>query len=717
MKDQIASKISFDEFEIDTSQRKLLRAGETVAIASKAFDLLLFLVEKNGSIVTKEEILNSVWDDKFVEESNLVVQISNLRKALGETTKSPRFLITIPGKGYKFIADANENVLVIETHIFSELTIEQVEKTHKGSSYLPQIIRANWKWAGFAGIVILAVAAISFVQNKSSNQANHKQPKLTKLTTSGKIAIATMSPDGKFAIFSQKEADGESLWLRQLESGSEKQIISPKPLEYVGLTVSPDNQFIYASVFSKNDVDPSILKIPIIGGVSIQIPNITCGSAISVSPDGKRFAYTDSNSADKETLLRISDIDGSNSRSLIRAKHDTRYFSMFKSSPVAWAPNGLEIATAVLEKTENSSFATILMVNSNDGSERYLTEKRWKHVDNLAWFDADKLAFIAKEDEGFPNQVWLLSRKTGEAKQLTNDLQDYNWLYATVGKILVVQTNSFSSLRIADFAETENTLKIREIFTASDYIDEIDWGKNGELIYASRASGQSEIWRMNNDGSNQQQITFGANITFGISISPIDGSLIFASKQNGKRGIWQTDSDGKNLRQISEGGDQSPDISNDGKIVFHRGIGYSEGVFLTVQNTAPQMLKEKCYFPSISPNGSKTACYFMDSDEIRKWRIAVISNETGELLDKINLPIPIYERQIRWHSSGKYITQIYSAGESLNLILLPIDNSEAKIFEGLGKGTSNLPEWSPDGKQFLYPLITETHDAILLTEF
>jgi TolB-like protein/DNA-binding winged helix-turn-helix (wHTH) protein/thioredoxin-like negative regulator of GroEL len=87
---------------------------------------LLFLVEKNGSIVTKEEILNSVWDDKFVEESNLVVQISNLRKALGEAKGSPRFLITVPGKGYKFAGeiDQYDGSFAVETHTFAKLTIE-----------------------------------------------------------------------------------------------------------------------------------------------------------------------------------------------------------------------------------------------------------------------------------------------------------------------------------------------------------------------------------------------------------------------------------------------------------------------------------------------------------------------------------------------------------------------------------------------------------------
>ncbi len=721
MNDQPNRIISFAEFELDTVHRRLSRGGETVALHAKAFDLLTFLAQNNGRIISKDEILDAVWEGSFVEEANLVVQISNLRKVLGETKNAPRFLVTVPGKGYKFAADTSENLLMIETHSVSELTIEHEEEIIPQWQTLREKTAFGRKWFGVGGIAVFAaltIVAVGWFLSRPAQTVENKQLKLAKLTTNGKIVNATMSPDGKFAVFAQKEDAGESLWLRQLETGSENRIASPQPHEYVGLTVSPDNQFIFASVFSKNEIDPLIFKIPIIGGVSQQIPNIKSGASISISPDGKRFAFTDSNNAEKETLLGVADIDGTNSRILIRAKHDLRYFEMFKSSPVAWSPDGAFVAVAVTEKNENGSQAAILMIDPNDGSERYLTEKRWKSLSNPAWLDADKLAFIAAEEDGLPSQIWTVSRKTGEAKQLTNELQTYNWLAAGSGKILAGQVNFFSSLRIAEFAESEKTLKVREILTASDQIDLADWGANGDIVYASRASGKRELWRMNADGSNQKQITFDANIRFGLAVSPADESLIFGSRQADKKGIWQSDSSGQKLRQLSDGSDQLPDVSNDGKIVFHRGVGYAEGVFLTSNSEPnPRLLREKCYFPAISPDGAQMACYFMDWEADRKWRIALVATDSGALVRKISLPIPIYERQIRFHPSGKYITQIFSAGENLKMILLPVAGGEHKIFDGLGKGSSNLPEWSPDGKQFLYPLIAETQDAVLLTDF
>jgi DNA-binding winged helix-turn-helix (wHTH) protein/Tol biopolymer transport system component len=712
--------ISFAEFELDTVHRRLSRDGETVALHAKAFDLLTFLVKNNGRIVSKDEILDTVWEGSFVEESNLVVQISNLRKILGETKNAPRFLITVPGKGYKFAAETSENLLLIETHSVSELTIEQEEITVNQPTFPEKKLSSLQRFgvAVFAVSVILLVFFVGWFWNRSTQATENKQVKIAKLTANGRVINLTISPDGKFAVFAQKDGAGESLWLRQLETGSEKQIISSRPLEYVGLTVSPDNQFIYASVFSKNEIDPILEKIPLLGGVSTQIPNMDPSASVTISPDGKRLAFTDSNSAENETFLGISDVDGANQRILIRAKRDVRQFPIFKSNPVAWSPVSNEIAISVTEKSENGSSATILMVNADDGNEYFLTEKRWKDIDDLAWLDADRLAFIASEEDGLSSQIWTFSRKTGETKQLTNELQPYYVLAAGSGKIVAVQVNFSTSLRIADLEEAEKMLKVREIFTAPDQIDLADWSANGEIIYASQASGKRELWRMNSDGANRTQITFDAHIRFGLAVSPADGSLIFGSKQADKKGIWQTDSNGKNLRRLSDGNDQLPDVSNDGKIVFHRGLGYAEGVFVVSNNEPnPRLIRENCYFPAISPDGLKVACYFMDWNENRQWNIALVAADSGELIRKIALPIPIYERQIRFHPSGRFITQIFSEGENLKMILLPTGGGEPKIFEGLGKGSSNLPEWSPDGKQFIYPLVNETHDAVLLNEF
>jgi TolB-like protein/DNA-binding winged helix-turn-helix (wHTH) protein/Tfp pilus assembly protein PilF len=105
MNEQDTDHIAFAEFELDRAHRKLYRDSEPVAMYAKTFDLLEFFADNSGAIVSKDQILEHVWPGQFVEESNLSVQVSALRKALGERADATRFLVTIPGKGYKFVAD------------------------------------------------------------------------------------------------------------------------------------------------------------------------------------------------------------------------------------------------------------------------------------------------------------------------------------------------------------------------------------------------------------------------------------------------------------------------------------------------------------------------------------------------------------------------------------------------------------------------------------
>src|SRR5688572_24371610 len=99
----------FGEFELDADRRLLLKNGEQVPLNPKAFDLLRTLVENRGQVLTKNELLDRVWANQFVEENNLTVHVAALRKALGEQRDDHRYIVTVPGKGYSFVAQVNGN--------------------------------------------------------------------------------------------------------------------------------------------------------------------------------------------------------------------------------------------------------------------------------------------------------------------------------------------------------------------------------------------------------------------------------------------------------------------------------------------------------------------------------------------------------------------------------------------------------------------------------
>jgi serine/threonine-protein kinase len=109
--DDLQSPIfEFGEFRVDTAKRLLLkRDGEPVPLTPKVFDTLLYLVEHSGMVLDKEELMKSLWPDTVVEENNLNQSISTLRRALGENRGKHRYIVTVPGRGYRFAADVRKN--------------------------------------------------------------------------------------------------------------------------------------------------------------------------------------------------------------------------------------------------------------------------------------------------------------------------------------------------------------------------------------------------------------------------------------------------------------------------------------------------------------------------------------------------------------------------------------------------------------------------------
>src|SRR5580658_826253 len=94
----------FGQFVLDPRRRTLSRADSIISLTPKAFDLLLFFVQKPNRLVTKDELLQAVWGDTFVEEGNLTQYISHVRKALGANSEDARLIVTLARKGYQFTA-------------------------------------------------------------------------------------------------------------------------------------------------------------------------------------------------------------------------------------------------------------------------------------------------------------------------------------------------------------------------------------------------------------------------------------------------------------------------------------------------------------------------------------------------------------------------------------------------------------------------------------
>ena len=161
----------FDAFRLDVGRRLLLRDGEAVTLAPRIFNMLLVLIEHRGAVLGKDELMKQLWSDTVVEENNLTVIISALRKALGENRRQHRYIVTIPGQGYSFVAEVRESL-----GDGREEASEEKEFHRSAGFALP--LRASGRKLILTGLLLLVI--ISFfaylLLTRKSNPAEIETP-------------------------------------------------------------------------------------------------------------------------------------------------------------------------------------------------------------------------------------------------------------------------------------------------------------------------------------------------------------------------------------------------------------------------------------------------------------------------------------------------------------------------------------------------------------
>src|SRR6266705_1463425 len=235
----------FDPFILDIEERVLLRDGRPIAVTPKVFDTLLLLVENQGCVVSKQKILDTLWPDVFVEESNVTFNITMLRKALGDTKREPLYIETVSRRGYRFKTDVREVVaqavraheievkpefgddrnrqVVVETGNRLQLAADtpkngtrhrELEQANE-PAVLTQVptLNSGWKLSKshtlvFALVPVLLIVGLAiWYLSRGNSGREHKtlarMPltaaalKFEQITNSGNVVSAAISPDGK----------------------------------------------------------------------------------------------------------------------------------------------------------------------------------------------------------------------------------------------------------------------------------------------------------------------------------------------------------------------------------------------------------------------------------------------------------------------------------------------------------------------------------------
>ncbi len=719
MNSELQQTISFAEFELDAARRRLSREGKTLPLNAKAFDLLVFLAENAGRVVTKDEILDAVWANQFVEEANLKVQMSALRKVLGESKNEHRFLVTIPGKGYKFIGDirSGDRELVIESRSFSRIIIEEEAEKISTSPNVAAPLRRRVTASHLTAVVVLTTLAFAAYQYFNFRKADipFEKFKLARLTNSGKISVAAVSPEGKYIAYVLGEAEGNSIWLQQVGTADTLRLLPPVKAQIWELIFTPDGTQIYYNLFGNGNADPEFYRVSSLGGISQRIPNVIA-SRIAFAPDGKRIAYAQSDSAAGKNYLVVADADGTNQQTISTKNHPNSFET--NVPVVAFSPDGETIACLVNHFETDASYSTIVGINVRDGSEKLLTEQRLYDVFSIEWLrNGGGLLISASDKNSGGNQVRLVSYPQGEIRQVTNDLSQFDSLRASAdgNSFVAVQTNTISGIFVGEASAGADDY--REIVSETGSLHPLVWTPDGRIVYRSAADGTANLWAADADGGNRRQLTIDAQIDYrGLCVSPDGRYLVFASWRAGKSNLWRVDADGKNLTRLTDGEIETrPQCSPDNRwVVYQKGLHSKQRLWKVPLGggDSVQLTDSLSKWAAISGDGSQISYFYMTND---KWRIGIIPSDGGAMLRGVDVPATLKESIISWSADNQSLFYISKVGSVGNIRAMPLDGSETKPLTDFKSHAIDNFAFSPDKKRLAIARSLTLSDVVLIT--
>ena len=223
----------FGPFQVDRDERLLFRDGNRIALTPKAFDTLIILIERQGHIVEKDELMNLVWPDTAVEENNLMQNVHSIRKALGENSQDQKYIETLPRRGYRFIAEVRK--------IAPQLEITQPEEADLVTSeFISPTAHPGNKNKFFIYVIapLLLLTTGVFYLAKNLGKPADQPMMITRLTNTSNVWEAAISPDGDSLAIVLGDVGQQSLRFKQISTATEKELLTSGEIRYRGPTCS-----------------------------------------------------------------------------------------------------------------------------------------------------------------------------------------------------------------------------------------------------------------------------------------------------------------------------------------------------------------------------------------------------------------------------------------------------------------------------------------------
>jgi eukaryotic-like serine/threonine-protein kinase len=570
---------------------------------------------------------------------------------------------------------------------------------------------------GFLVVIALLYGAYDLLlkgQRGEQTGSSFQSMKITRLTSTGKTRVAAMSPDGKYVVYSQVDGGKQSLWVRQVATGSNVQIIQPAEVSYTGLTMSRDGNYIYYVARPQKSRNATAYQVPVLGGSSRVLIDDVIGP-ITISPDMDRFAFMRIYYNTGDFTIMIANMDGTGERKLASHKGD-----LWFEGGVAWSPDG-KVVAAGLGSWEGGLHYNVVSVGVDDGQERTLSASQWSEVGRLEWLnDGSGLLLTAREKGSNAMQIWQVAVPSGDAKRVTNDLNDYSNITLTGDSktLSVVQSDIRSNIWI--IPANDSRLARQVSAGKNEGLQGLSWTPDERIVYTSSVSGNVDLWVMDKNGSGQRQLTTDPARDYQPDVSADGQRVVFVSERSGIPNIWSIDISGARAKQITKGGeDYAPAVTADGKWVLFQ--SWDTGPLLAtrvpIDGGDPVPVTDKgSSNPVASPDGKNIAYVALGDQQDETRKLIVIPFQGGDPVLSVPFPSTV-DLSVRWTRDARGISYLNTLEGVTNIWVQPLNGGSPKQVTRFTSDLMASFDWSPDGKELAGARGTVSTDVILISDF
>jgi eukaryotic-like serine/threonine-protein kinase len=577
---------------------------------------------------------------------------------------------------------------------------------------------------GFGLIALVALLLLAAASYGIYMLVHHAQPvpfqsmNISKLTDSGNVLTAAISPDGKYVVHVVEEAGQQSLWMQHIQTGSVTQIVPPQETRYPGLTFSPDGNHIYFTRLDRSRPGLGLLyQIPVLGG-SPRLITTDVDSRITFSPDGRHFAFRRDSSLGSSSVV-IADAEGGNEKILAQEKSP----AVFVGHP-SWSPDGKVIAIMNYFGQKAGEPGRFVALDALSGQKRDIAPfSRVGEILSSVWMPdgSGLLVFAGGANTNWTRQISFITYPAGEFRRITTDLNRYAEAFSGTrdAKSLVTVAGE-SSNNIWLMPASGKAGQATRVTSGKADAASLDWTPDGKIV-SGTVGRNYEFATRNADGSGKTTLLSEAIPNMQPSACGDGRYIVFVSIRSQKnQAVWRMDSASGNLKQLTEGPmNQVAVCSADGKWVVYDSLerGGASLWKISIDGGTPTRLSPgNGFWPAISPDGKLVAFANIEGEppNVRgQW--LVIPIDGGPPLHTAHMD-PRTQGRIRFTPDGKAVTYVVNERGASNLWAQPVKGGDPKQLTDFKSDLIFDYAWSHDGKQLAVSRGQNSRDVVLLSD-